>query len=118
MKTREERTTDGEAATGADSRASWATTAPLLASAFVLLGLLLARIPEVRSPEPVAHAGNVSEVADYTVLTTSAGTGSEVLALLDRREEVLYIYGIKNNNEVELHDFQKLPEVYEAARRR
>lgn len=101
-----------------NDRASWATAAPLLASAFVLLGLLLARLPDVTSPEPEALGGNVSEVADYTVLTTSAGDGSEVLALLDRREELVYVYGIRNNNEVELFEFQKLPEVFEAARRR
>lgn len=89
--------------------------AALWASAFVVGALLLSAAGRT-SIEPKAYA-DVSEVADLTVVTTQAGPNWDVMALLDRREEVLYVYGVGGNRTVELYQVQKLDDVFKQAAR-
>ncbi len=89
--------------------------AALWASAFVIAGMLLSHAGRT-SIEPTAHA-DVSEVADLTVVTAPAGSNWDIMALLDRREEVLYVYGLGGNRSVELYQVQKLDEAFTQAAR-
>lgn len=90
--------------------------AALWASAFVIAALVLTQAGRLTGLEPTA-AADVSEVADLTVVTTNAGSGWDVMALLDRRGEVLYVYGVSGGRNVELYQVQKLNEVFEQAAR-
>lgn len=103
-----------QAATSAPKRFDTGLAA-LWASAFVIGAMLLTQAGRT-SIEPTA-LGDVSEVADLTVVTAPAGSNWDIMALLDRREEVLYVYGLGSNRSVELYQVQKLDEAFSQAAR-
>jgi hypothetical protein len=97
----------------------------LWASAFVLAGLIivqLGRIGDRRSvaladfPAGMMGSDVVSRVGDYTVMTFSAGN-DDVLAVLDGRSEELFTYRVKNLNQFEFLEREKLADLFSVARR-
>ena len=88
--------------------------AALWASAFVILAMIIVQAGRVGN-EAQAE-GMVSSVADLTVLTASAGDTEDILAVLDRRAETMYIYGVDGARSVELYQFENLSDVFTQAR--
>lgn len=76
-----------------------AGAAILWASAFLLAGFVI--VQAGRMGGNAAHADMTGSSGDYTLMTTSAGTGddaapNEVLYVIDNREQVLLVYEIEN----------------------
>lgn len=86
----------------------------LWASAFVLAGMVLGRAGSV-GLESSAGA-DVSEVGDLTIATMQISDGSEPVAVLSRRSERLFIYGVKGRDKVELLAVENLAEAFAKAR--
>jgi hypothetical protein len=62
-----------------------------------------------------ATAEMVTQKAGYTMMTTSGGS-SDVIVVLDDRNEVLMVYSVENRRQVVLQDRQPLPELFQRAR--
>ncbi|TVQ62132.1 MAG: hypothetical protein EA378_06630 [Phycisphaerales bacterium] len=84
----------------------------LWASAFVLVGLILTQAGRWSVP---AHAEMVASVGGYVVMTTE-GSGEEILSVIDTRNEVLLMYAVVNQRELQLLERQRLPELFTSAR--
>ena len=54
--------------------------------------------------------------SSLTVLPVAAGPNESVVAVLDGREETVYIYGLDNSRDLTLHVTQNLGEVFAQAR--
>jgi hypothetical protein len=91
-----------------------AGAAVLWASAFVIMALILV-VASGRNVGTTALA-DVANVQDLTVLTVNAGNGEEVVAVLDRREEFLYVYSVEQQRKVELYLTQELKSAFAEAR--
>ena len=61
----------------------------LTASAFVLAGLLVTRMPNL---VPKAQAAMIEDKSRFTMLTAQAKAGDEVLFVIDQLNEALLIY--------------------------
>ncbi|MBL0928243.1 MAG: hypothetical protein IBJ11_11430 [Phycisphaerales bacterium] len=94
--------------TTARDRADTAAPAALFASAFVLLGLIIVAAGRL---SPAAHADAVN-VGDLSVLTASAGANEDVLVVLDRREESLFVYGVEQGRRLELLQRSNIKELF------
>jgi len=68
-------------------------------------------------PLPVARGEMVSQVGEYTVLTTDGGN-EELLLLLDARSEDLLVYRIEKQSTVQLFQRVNLPRVFQDAKAR
>ena len=86
----------------------------LWASALIILGMIVSNAARIL-PQNAAYA-DVSEVADLTVLTSKASDDNDVLAVLDRRAERLYIYAIEQGRTVELYQVHDLSDLFTQAR--
>ncbi len=86
--------------------------ATLLASAFVLFALVIVQASRLGGAPAMA---DVSEVGDLTVLTAAARVDDDIVLILDRREEALYVYGVQARR-VLLYDTQRLDRLFQAAR--
>ncbi|MEM1424628.1 MAG: hypothetical protein AAGH64_11580 [Planctomycetota bacterium] len=87
----------------------------LWASAFLLTGMILSQAGRV-GLESEARA-DVSEVGDLTIASFRASDGSEPIAILSRRAERVFFYGI-SRGEIELLATEPLPETFVRARSR
>lgn len=87
----------------------------LWASAFVIGAMIITQASRLGSGVP-AYAGNVSEVGDLTVLTASAGDNDDVLAVLDRRDEILYIYGVENGRDLNVYQIHRVDQLFQEAK--
>lgn len=101
-------TTNGSDETGR----SGLTGSALWASAFVLMGMILSQAGRVTEP---AHADMVASVGGYVLMTTE-GSGEEILTVIDNRSEMLLMYSVVNQREVQLLERQRLPELFMNAR--
>jgi len=88
--------------------------AALWASAFVIMGMIITAAARL-GVENQALA-DVSEVADLTILTTRSADNEDVLSILDRREERIYVYGVEQGRTVALYQVQDLKELFIQAR--
>jgi hypothetical protein len=88
--------------------------AALWASAFVLMGLIIVSAGRFEG-EALA---DVSEVGDLTVLTVATGdlNSEEVVAILSRRSETLFIYGVEQGRTVERYVLDDLSRSFGIAR--
>ena len=86
----------------------------LWASAFVLMGMILTQAARV-GVENEARA-DVSEVGDLTVATLGIADGSEPIAILSRRSERIFFYGVQNGRELVLLATEDLPQAFTRAR--
>lgn len=89
--------------------------AALWASAFVIGAMIVSQASRLGAGNP-AYAGNVSEVGDLTVLTAAAGDNEDVLAVLDRRDEILYIYGVEQARDLVLYQIHRVDELFQEAK--
>ncbi len=86
----------------------------LWASAFVLMGMVLTQAGRV-GLESQALA-DVSEVGDLTIATMASSDGSEPVAILSRRSERIFFYGINGQRNLELLATEDLPQSFTKAR--
>jgi hypothetical protein len=77
----------------------WAGYA-LLASAFVLAGLLFVQIGRHTQLEPSAHAEMVNTHGGTSILSADAGNGGEALWFLDPESEAVIIYDVKPSRKI------------------
>jgi hypothetical protein len=91
--------------------------AALWASAFVIGAMIIVQAGKLPSRGNAARAGNVSEIGDLTILTADSGDNEDILCILDRRSEQLFIYGVKNRRSVELFQTYQLADTFTDARR-
>lgn len=91
-------------------------SAALWASAFVILAMIVVQAGRVSTGPSAAYAGNVSSIGDLTVLTAAGGDNEDVLLVLDRRLERLFIYGVQNRSEVRMYESHELSGLFQSAR--
>jgi len=100
-------------------------TMPLLASALVLLGLVLVQAGRSGTnggqSSPVAPATALAEMATigggYAAMTTQGQSSSEeLLYVLDQRAERLMVYRVENQRDVVLQRSEDLARVFAQAR--
>ncbi len=85
----------------------------LLASAFVLGGLILAQA--ARLPRGEARA-DVAVVGDITAINAQIAQGEDVVCVLDARSEQLMVYRVENRARVELAQVLKLSDAFAEAK--
>jgi len=90
--------------------------ASLWASAFVILALIIVQAGRMGAVPSSALAGEVSSVGDLTVLTAAGGDNEDVLAVLDRRAERLFVYGIENQSSLQLLESYEVSRIFASAR--
>ncbi len=89
----------------------------LWASACVIAALLVVQAGRLGGPGGPAYAGpSPATVADLTALTPAAGDSEEVLCVVDRRAETMYVYGVVNNSRVDLLQAVRLGDLFAQAR--
>ncbi|MDX1565229.1 MAG: hypothetical protein R3236_07485 [Phycisphaeraceae bacterium] len=90
----------------------WAGYA-LLASAFVLAGMLFVQIDRHHDLEPTAHAELVNTHQGTSILSARTDIGSEALWFLDPDNEAIIIYQIKpGRNLIEARAVMLLSETF------
>lgn len=94
-------------------------TSPLVYSAIALaivaavqLGVKLG----AGSPEPSALAEMTASVGEYKVMTTASNEDEELLFVLDNRNEQLMVYGVSQQNGLQLATRESLSQVFAQAR--
>lgn len=91
-----------------------AAHAALWASAFVILAMILFRAGDLRGT--AAHGEMVADSGSDFVVMTADGGSDDVLLVLDQRNEELFVYGVKNQQEVDLYERYKLARLFHDAR--
>lgn len=94
---------------------------PLIASALVLLGLILVQAGRSTQSSPIAPATALAEMAalggGYAAMTTQGQSSSEeLLYVLDQRAERLMVYRVENQRDVVLQRSEDLARVFAQAR--
>lgn len=88
--------------------------AALWASAFVILAMILVQAGQ-RGGTP-AYAGNEAEVGTLRILTADAGSGEDVLIVLNQTDEVMSVYSVEGQRSVELYQTVPLAELFAGVR--
>lgn len=96
-----------------ESRSGLNATAPLWASAIVVLALILTQAGRVVGS--AAKAEMVHATGGYTIMTADGGT-DEVLLVLDNRNEELFVYQVANQRSVDLKERVSLTKLFSDAR--
>ncbi|UYV13141.1 MAG: hypothetical protein NCW75_02375 [Phycisphaera sp.] len=96
-------------------------TIPLLASALVLLGLVLVQAGRSGESSPVSPAAAFAEMAvvggAYSAMTTQGQSSSEeLLYVLDQRAEQLMVYRAENGRTLTLQRSEDLAQVFAQAK--
>lgn len=96
-------------------------TIPLLASALVLLGLVLVQAGRSGESSPVSPAAALAEMATaggaYSAMTTQGQSSSEeLLYVLDQRAEKLMVYRVENGRALTLQRSEDLAQVFAQAK--
>ncbi len=99
-----------EAQTVPDHAASRARGGWLWISAGVLAALVV--VQGAGLLDRPAFADMVAERSGYTVMTTRADSSSELVAVIDERNETLLVYTVENRRRVLLGARQSLPELF------
>lgn len=99
---------------GAASSRPDAGAAVLWASFFIILGMTISLAGRHSAND--AYAGNVSAVGQLTALTSKTASDDETLAILDGREEKIYIYGVTGARSLELLQVEDLKALFNQAR--
>ncbi len=96
-----------------NSKANLVASAPLWASAIVIMGLIL--VQSSRMIGSRAQAEMVSSSGGYTVMTVDGGT-DEVLVILDERSEEMFVYRVENQRSVDIKERVSLSKLFTDAR--
>lgn len=104
-----------------EAPAGWARprAEPLLVSALVLAAVLIVQLgvrTGAGSPEPAALGDMVASAGGYTMMTTAAIDGEELLYVLDNRTETMLVYGIGQPSALLLLGRESLSDVFANAR--
>ncbi len=89
-------------------------TAPLWASAIVVLALILTQAGRGAAGS-IAKAEMVHGTGGYTIMTADGGT-DDVLLVLDNRNEELFVYQVANQRSVDLKERLSLTKLFADAR--
>lgn len=95
------------------NRTRLGATAPLWASAIVVLALILTQ--SSRLVGNAARAEMVHGAGGYTIMTVDGGT-DEVLVILDNRNEEMFVYRVENQAAVDLKERVSLTRLFSDAR--
>lgn len=87
-----------------------AGAAALWASAFVILAMILV---QAGSRGNAAYAGQVADIGTLRVLTADAGSGEEVLVILNQTDEVLSVYSVVGQRSLELYQTVTMAQLFE-----
>lgn len=91
---------------------SWTGSAAVLwASAFILMALIITQAGRLGGPVSPAHA-DVTSAGDLTIITTQGSSGEDLVAVLDRRDDLLLIYGIDSSRRIELLRFYSVQQLF------
>lgn len=85
----------------------------LLASAFVLAGLIVSQA--ARLPRAEAQA-DVATIGDLTAVNTQIADGEDVVCVLDARSEQILVYRVENRARVELAQVLKVSDAFAEAK--
>lgn len=89
--------------------------AALWAGFIVVLALVIVQASRLGAGNP-AYAGDTATVGQIVALTASGGPNEEVLMLLDKREELIMVYGVQGGRSVELLQVEDLTSLFNQAR--
>ena len=92
------------------------STSALWASAFVILAMIVVQAGRIPIGPAAVYAGDVSSTGDLTVLTAAGGDNQDVLVVLDRRMERVFVYGVENRSEIRLYESHDLAQMFQSAR--
>ncbi len=92
-----------------------ASAGALWASFVLVLALVIVQASRLGSGNP-AYAGELGTVGQMTALTVAGGPNEEVLMLLDKREELILVYGIQGGRSVQLLQVEELGALFNQAR--
>lgn len=98
----------GRGAVSAGSTALWA-------SAFVLIALILVQAGRLPGGS-VAHAGNVQQVGELTILTAETGAEQDAIYVLDSVNGLLLVYDVQNRASIDLVQSYSVPRLFTDAR--
>ena len=73
-------------------------------------------IPSAVPAPPAADAGTVSSVGDMTVLTSSTGSGEDIVTVLDQRSGTVSVYRSTSRRGIELVQVAPIEELFDQAR--
>ena len=104
-----------------DTNAARRGSMPLIASALVLLALILVQAGRSGESSPVAPNTALAEMAaisgGYAAMTTQGQSSSEeLLYVLDQRAERLMVYRVENQRDIVLQRSEDLARVFAQAR--
>ncbi len=100
-----------------DSRQLSRLDGPILALTAALAVFMINRwLPSAPPAPPAAHAGLVSNVADSTIITSSAGNGEDLLMVLDQRSETILVYRTTPRRTMELLQVAPVQDLFDQAR--
>ncbi len=85
----------------------------LLASAFVLAGLILTLAARLPRNEAMA---SVATIGDLTAVNAQIAEGEDVLCVLDARSEQVLVYRVENRSRVELTQVLKISDAMAEAK--
>lgn len=91
--------------------------AALWASAFVLLAMVVVQAGRLNTGGAAALAGDgPAQVDDLTALTPAGGDNEDVLCVMDKRGEMMFVYGVSGRQRLELYQAVKLGDLFAQAR--
>lgn len=88
--------------------------AALWASAFVTIALIITQAGRLTAGN--AALADVATSDDLSIATVFAGDGEDVVAIIDRQSEQLFIYGVEQATRVELRQSHSLRELFTQGR--
>ncbi|MGP1347510.1 MAG: hypothetical protein ACTS3F_12710 [Phycisphaerales bacterium] len=95
------------------TRAVPGAAAALWASAFILMALLIVQSGRLTGGGPVAPAhADINQIGDLEMITTQGSTGEDLVLILDKREELMFVYGIDSGRRIQLIQFYSVPQIF------
>lgn len=84
--------------------------AALWASAFVLVALIITQASTLGRGNQAR--ADVAVTTELTVLSAFAGNDEDIVAVIDRQSEMLFVYGIEQGRNIELFQAISLPHLF------
>jgi len=85
--------------------------AALWASAFILMAMIITQAGRLGGPVSSAYA-DVTSAGDLTIITTQGSAGEDIVAVLDRRDELLFMYGVDSARRIQLLRFYSVQQLF------
>jgi len=84
--------------------------AALWASAFILVALIITQASTLGRGNQAR--ADVAVTTELTVLSAFAGNDEDIVAVIDRQSEMLFVYGIEQGRSIELFQAVSLPQLF------